>query len=133
MRHKARKHGDHEPIRGKGYPCDECSFVARKKSALKYHKVSDHELKECRQCEFSTESLVAMDKHMKLKSHRGSQYGSYFSTSYPCDKCDYEGNSSTALKYHKGSVHDGIVYSCDFCDYKAKSKQGLKKHVINHH
>ena len=40
--------------------------------------------------------------------------------------------SSTTLRIHKKSKHEGIRYDCHLCDYKATQKGDLKRHIQRH-
>ena len=52
---------------------------------------------------------------------------------YSCNNCTKQFSSSTNLKTHVESIHDGIRYSCKQCDYKATTKGDLKKHTQSVH
>ena len=51
---------------------------------------------------------------------------------YSCDQCEYEG-STTSLKRHKRSKHEGIRYPCDLCNHLATTPFNLKLHKDSKH
>ena len=51
-----------------------------------------------------------------------------------CNQCEYQG-SPEALRYHIKTKHDKIVkyYSCIHCEHKATKSSHLKSHVLAKH
>ena len=62
-------------------------------------------------------------KEHKRKTHQGETF---------CDLCQAKFKSSTTLRRHKKSKHEGIRYDCHLCDYKATQKGDLKRHIRRH-
>jgi len=52
---------------------------------------------------------------------------------YPCSKCEYAATTSSDLRRHTESKHEGIRYSCDKCEYSATTTSNLKRHIGSKH
>ena len=47
---------------------------------------------------------------------------------FTCEQCDYKSPSTTLLKKHIKTDHEGIQFHCDQCNYKAATKSNLIVH-----
>ena len=52
---------------------------------------------------------------------------------YYCDQCSYGATLPSDLKKHKQSKHDGIRYPCTICAYSATTVSNLNQHVLSKH
>ena len=52
---------------------------------------------------------------------------------YVCNKCDLTYTSTSNLKRHQYSAHEGIRYECNQCNYKATTEGNLKSHIEGVH
>ena len=52
---------------------------------------------------------------------------------HQCDLCERSYNFPGDLRRHKKTTHEGLRYSCHFCDFTASQTQTLKNHVTKHH
>lgn len=113
----------HEGVR---YSCDICTYKARRKGDLKWHKESNHKgvRYTCDRCDYMVSQLGTLKRH-KESIHKGIRYS--------CDICNYKASRKDNLKLHNDSIHEDIKYSCDFCEYKASQKSSLKKHKESIH
>ena len=50
-----------------------------------------------------------------------------------CDQCDAVFTTKGNLKVHIAGKHEGKTYPCELCDYRPAKKQLLKKHLISIH
>ena len=41
-------------------------------------------------------------------------------------------NSRSARRYHKNTVHSGLLHPCDLCSFAGQSASQLRKHVKSH-
>ena len=46
---------------------------------------------------------------------------------FPCNHCDYKATTSSHLKKHKESVHEGIKYKCNECEHESTTKEQYRK------
>ena len=107
---------------GKGYPCDQCEYVATKHSSLNRHKKSIHEGVQypCDQCELSYTKAASLKQHKKT-IHDGIRY--------LCDQCEHVASTLSTLRYHKKTKHGGVRYPCSQCEYAATQYCDLNKHT----
>ena len=100
------------------FACEQCSFGAETKVALKYHGKSIHNLEKmkCDQCDYECEYKTGCTARMK--KHKSSMHGEKV---YKCDKCDYQSDGwSNGLDKHKKFVHNkGNYIACNQCDFNA--------------
>lgn len=52
---------------------------------------------------------------------------------YPCEKCGKTYNFPGDLRRHNKSAHENHRYSCPICGFEATQTQTLKKHIAKHH
>ena len=50
-----------------------------------------------------------------------------------CDKCEWSGNSQSALWYHRQKIHVKIFMNCKYCNYKSLRPLHLEIHTLNNH
>ena len=108
------------------YPCDQCEYVATKKSNLDRHKRIKHEgiRYPCDQCDFAASQQGHLKGHKEI-THEGIRY--------PCDQCEYSAIKLSYLKIHKESKHVGIRYFCDQCECTYTCLSDLRKHRKHKH
>merc|ERR1712107_515356 len=76
-----------------------------------------NEVVECSVCSFTTSEKRLLTLHIK-KMHLDK---------YPCDQCNFVGNSKQSLNYHRNSTHNGVrkgVFRLDFFSFN-QSTAGL--------
>ena len=52
---------------------------------------------------------------------------------YVCNKCDLTYTTTSSLKRHQYSAHEGIRYECNQCNHKATTQGYLKSHIEGVH
>lgn len=52
---------------------------------------------------------------------------------FPCQSCERKFNSSSALKFHVESVHEGKKFPCEICGYEFTQKGHLNTHIRTIH
>ena len=52
---------------------------------------------------------------------------------HQCDLCDRSYNFPGDLRRHKKTTHEGLRYPCHYCDFTASQTQTLKNHINKHH
>ena len=70
------------------------------------------------------ESPLYVTNHVKTV-HEGLRY--------PCDQCDYQGNSMQSLRKHIQSSHEGIKYECEHCNKKLATPACVRRHIRSVH
>ena len=50
-----------------------------------------------------------------------------------CDKCDYRTKSTSHMKRHQSSVHDGVKFPCSECELQFSFPHGLERHRKSKH
>ena len=81
------------------YPCNECEYTTKSKESLKRHLDFVHggfKLK-CDQCNKLYSGDSPLRRHIKRKHKNGKNRF--------CDLCDFEGNTSDQVWYHKSTKH----------------------------
>ena len=52
---------------------------------------------------------------------------------YPCDKCEHAATTAGSLKRRIEIKHEGVSYPCDKCEYAATTTGSLKQHIDKKH
>ena len=106
------------------FPCNQCSYIAKRRKDLKYHISAVHEDTQkrfkCDDCGVFVKNLRA---HKKLKHER---------IKYPCSRCPFQASSKNYLKRHEDGLHDGIKTKCNQCEFLG-TQFTVKKHIETVH
>ena len=110
------------------FVCDECGKEYKTKSHLKRHiQIVHHKIRvKCDKCDFKATDKTTVERH-SLVVHENVK------TRYTCTICSHHVYTSSALKKHNASVHEGVRYPCNLCQYKAVEKNSLRTHMIAIH
>ena len=108
------------------FPCAECAFVGKSKSALIVHRDAIHRgIKvSCEECDKQFNRSSALYKHVRAEHRR---------IPYDCELCSFTCFRSTILKDHVDAKHRGIKYFCDQCPFSTSMKASLWNHNIRAH
>ena len=82
--------------------------------------VSGKTILVCRKCEFQSNNLTTIRRHIKY-DHQGE-------VSFSCDFCVYETNRKATMKLHVKKMHP-MTFSCEKCDYIGKWERDLNSHI----
>jgi len=73
-------------------------------------------------------------KMIERKAKKNDEYEEIFSKNlYNCEECGKTCKSTSALRYHKERVHDGIMYPCNICNGKFAQMSNLRTHIRTMH
>ena len=80
----------------------------------------------CSQCDYSANSIVALQYHVKAKHEKLKNF--------KCEFCGYKTTHKYILNNHVKSIHEKIKnHSCPQCDYKCYQLGSLKSHISKNH
>ena len=104
--------------------CDTCEFVTETVEKLKKHVKIVHlnEPVQCSLCDFESKSPEMLTKHIK----------NHHTKSHLCRYCSYKTNKTHHLWRHELTHSDVADYKCDKCDFKTKTPYSLKTHSLYH-
>ncbi|KAF2366144.1 Zinc finger C2H2-type [Trinorchestia longiramus] len=125
----------------KEFNCDLCDYCCARKTSLKLHQLSKHNLGKPFKCELCDFSCVVKST---LVNHLCSKHG--IGEPLKCDFCKFSCTRTTAMKAHKASKH-GVDHlkrhqaakhgindlHCKLCDYSSARKSYMKQHRANKH
>ena len=120
--HKSNIHGNPEDR-----TCDICSYAAPTKKILTEHHSIVHLKERSNKCDICG---AVFAYSYRLKNHIKEQHDFDF-IGYPCDKCDFLGQSKGKIQYHKKMKHDQKdkkTFDCAPCGKSYKTNPGLIYH-----
>ena len=140
---------------GLAVKCNICDKVLANEKTFKTHmEVHSSESHYCKDCEYTTRSIVRMKIHTQ-KSHSGIHFQCTLCTirfqskrrlvrhimikheknvkKFKCELCDFESHYKISMQHHKAGVHEGQRITCDECQQSFSVTTTLRKHKQVHH
>ena len=120
--------------------CDNCDYRANTFGQIKLHKKKGkcYDM-VCKYCPFKTSMGKRSSEHRasKICKNKTSWNQVKFKITniqakgkYPCESCDYKGNSYANLQFHQiKSIC--FRYRCEHCEYKTSMLNSLKGHEVD--
>lgn len=104
--------------------CATCEFVTQTVNKLEKHVKIVHlnEPVKCSSCDFESKSPEMLTKHVMNRHTKN----------HLCRYCSYKTNNKHALWRHEFTHSDVADYKCDKCEFKTKTPHSLKTHSLYH-
>ena len=113
------------------YQCSLCDFQAKLKEPLLKHKIMKHGYKP-NSCFGEKEISLKVNKkgmkRLKIENVKNRP-----PKSYVCTKCNKIYTTSTGLRVHTRSEHEGMRHQCTDCDFKGITRGALNIHIQSVH
>jgi len=113
--------------------CKECDFSTNSAKEMRLH-VRSHVNLSCTKCEYTTDKRKQLRLHLAkahgIKEEHTNEHGE---KKIKCQDCDYVTGSSASLIRHIEGRHEGKRFKCDICDYTVMHKNNLKEHKATKH
>ena len=112
--------------------CGICDYVAPTKNILEQHNTVVHfkeKPKKCDICGLAYAYSHSLNKHIR-ENHDFDFIG------YPCDKCEFLGQTKTKIEYHKKIQHgpkDEQTFACEPCGKTYNNRSSLRHHNRSMH
>jgi len=103
-------------------PCVDCGRKFTSSKILQRHRVTRHTNLECRICGKKYKTNKSYIRHVR-----------YHTQPFWCLKCNLRYSSSSGLKDHIISTHDGLKFNCKECTMSYTHRSNLRAHVLEKH
>ncbi len=113
----------------KPFKCNLCDYASHLKQHLRKHSVVHMKEKPfaCQKCTARFSAAQTLQNHLKNIHLEGASRRKVYS----CSKCDYSGDSSSALCNHR-AIHGDTRVNCLRCGQTYTSKLTLRAHMKRH-